>query len=116
MTGARPHTQHAPRTAPEKAVQRACTNLLHALGFTVSDFSQPRASMQTPGVPDIHAMHPKYGALWIECKSATGRTSPAQGAWHAAARAAGQTVVIARSAADLIPLLRSLGAPVSDAR
>lgn len=101
------------RSAPEKAVQRAVTDALHRMGFRVSDLSQPRASMQTPGLPDLYAQHPHWGiCLWVEVKAARGRLSPAQAAWHEAERAAGGTVVVARSAADLIPTLRALGAPI----
>ena len=118
MTAARPHAQHAPRGAPEKAVVRDITRFLHALGYVVNDMSQPRASMMPVGLPDLYAMHRGYPghpghAIWVEAKAARGRVSEAQQAWHAAARAAGQTVLVARSAADLIPLLRSLGAPLT---
>jgi hypothetical protein len=98
---------------PEKAVQRSITLFLLTLGYKVSDFSQPRASLQTRGIPDLYAMHPALGhAFWVEVKSAKGRVSPAQAAWHAVARDAGQTVLVARSAADLVVPLRALGAPI----
>ena len=48
---ARPHTDPRPRHSPEKAVQTEIRRFLRALGYHVSDFSQPRASMQTAGVP-----------------------------------------------------------------
>ena len=101
----------------EKQVQRDIAVFLGLLGYLVSDFSQPRATKQTPGIPDLHAMHPGHSgnhghAIWIEVKAETGRMSPAQSAWHTAARAAGQTVVVARSAADLLAPLRALGAPI----
>ncbi|HEX9951232.1 MAG TPA: hypothetical protein VGB53_05645 [Rubricoccaceae bacterium] len=98
----------------EKQVQRDIVVFLGLLGYLVSDFSQPRASMQTPGIPDLHAMGHGH-ALWIEVKTAKGVVSPAQAAWHDAARAAGQTVVVARSAADLVDPLRALGAPIAAA-
>lgn len=100
--------------SPEKAVQQAVTRFLAALGYVVSDMSQPRASMQTAGLPDLYAMHPRLGhALWVEVKTPKGRVSPAQTAWHDAARRAGQTVVVARSASDLVEPLRALGAPIA---
>ena len=99
-------------STPEKAVQRSITLFLAALGYHVSDFSQPRASMQTPGIPDLHAMGHGH-AFWIEVKAPRGRVSPAQAAWHEAARAAGQMVLVARSAADLVGPLREMGAPIT---
>lgn len=101
------------RSAPEKAVQRAVADALARMGFRVSDLSQPRASMQTPGLPDLYAHHPRWRiCLWVEVKAPRGRLSPTQAAWHEAERAAGGTVVVARSAADLIEPLRALGAPI----
>lgn len=101
-------------SAPEKTVQRAVTRFLLALGYVVSDLSQPRASMQTAGLPDLFAMHPRLGhALWIEVKAARGRVSPAQADWHNIARRAGQMVVVARSATDLVGPLRELGNPIT---
>ena len=100
-------------TAPEKAVQAAVTAALRAMGFAVSDLSQPRASMQTPGIPDLYAQHPGWGIrLWVEVKARRGRTSAAQDRWHDAERRAGGTVVVARSAGDVVDALRALGAPI----
>lgn len=115
---ARPHANRSLDTRDEKAVQAAVVRLLRSLGYAVSDFSQSRATQQTPGVPDLHAMHPGHGrtgaghSIWVEVKTAQGRLRPSQVAWHTAAREAGQTVLVARSAADLVAPLRALGAPV----
>lgn len=101
------------RTQNEKAVQREVTRFLSALGFDVDDMSQPRATMQAEGIPDLYAVHAGLSLrLWVECKSATGRLRPAQAAWHERERAAGGTVLVARSAADLVAPLKALGAPI----
>ena len=107
-----PHANRQPAMR-EKAVQRDVALALRAMGFAVSDLSQPRASMQTPGIPDLYAHHPAWGVrLWVEVKTARGRVSPAQDRWHEAERAAGGTVVVARSAGDVVDALRDLGAPI----
>lgn len=106
---AHPHTQR--RRAPEKAVQAACKRLLTLAGFHVSDLSQSRATQQTAGLPDLYAMGHGH-AVWVEVKAPNGRVTPAQEAWHETARANGQTVLVPRSAADLIEPLRALGAPI----
>lgn len=72
----------------ETQVQRDIAVFLALLGYLVSDFSQPRATKQTPGIPDLHAMG------------------------HGHSLANGETVVVARSAHDLVETLRALGAPI----
>lgn len=109
---ARPHTAPPLDRRPEKTVQADIVRFLHALGCHVSDLSQPRATMQTEGIPDLFVMA-VGGAFWCEVKTRRGRVSAAQQAWHDRARAAGQTVIVARSAADLVDPLRALGAPLA---
>ena len=55
------------------------------------------------GLPDICGILPGGSgtALFVECKSATGKVSPEQAAFHAQARALGAVVIVARSVDDL---------------
>lgn len=101
-----------PDSRSEKAVQAAIVSFARHLGYHVTDTSQPRASMVTLGLPDLLLMGHGHAA-WVEVKARRGRLSPAQSAWHDAARAAGQTVLVARSASDLVEPLRALGAPIA---
>jgi hypothetical protein len=68
----------------EKQVQARVKAVLAMHGFIVSDLSQPRASMHTPGLPDLYAQHPKRGIrMWVECKRPGGRGRTAsQWVWH----------------------------------
>lgn len=121
---AKPHADRALDDRDEKAVQADVTRLLRALGYHVTDTSQPHAAKVTPGLPDLLAMHPGHRdpaapggrrpghVLFVECKGPRGRLRPSQAAWHAVADHCGQVVVVARSAADLLPALRALGAPI----
>lgn len=98
----------------EKQVQLRIKDALDGMGFHVSDLSQPRASMQTPGLPDLYVMHPNWGvALWVEVKGPTTPLSGAQKAWHSLAELAGANLVVARSVADVVAYLEELGAPVA---
>ena len=113
MSTPRPHP-HSRRKSPEKALDAAVTRDLRALGCVVVNTSQPRASMVTRGLPDKLILHTGWKlALWVELKSARGRTSPEQDALHAALRASGHAVVVARSTADVLGALRALGAPIA---
>ena len=96
----------------EKAVQLNITRFLCALGCTVNDMSQPRASMMPVGLPDLYVQHPDLGTFWVEVKSPTGRVRPTQTAWHERERQAGGTVYVARCAADLIEPMQARGAHI----
>jgi hypothetical protein len=64
---------------PEKDVQAAVVKLYKAMGCEVYVLSQPRASMQTPGLPDLWVFAPRAGrAFWHESKAADGKPSAAQ--------------------------------------
>ena len=95
----------------EKQIEHDIVRSMRAMGYHVSKFSQPRASKQTEGIPDLYAMGHGCG-LWIEVKTATGRVRPSQLAWHAEAERNGVAVVVARSTADVVAALRGLGAPI----
>lgn len=62
------------KTPPtEKAEQRAIVRLYEAIGCHVYSFSQPRKTMQTPGIPDLYVIHPGAGqAWWHEVKRQVG--------------------------------------------
>ena len=73
------------RTAPgtpgltEKQIEHMGDKLMFALGFSIIRFSQPRNTMQTPGIPDRLYLHEGEGlAVWWEAKTAKGVTSYAQ--------------------------------------
>jgi len=51
-----------------------------------------------PGYPDLHLWHPRYGQMFRELKTMTGRQSPAQLAVEASLRAAGADVGVWRPA------------------
>lgn len=61
----------------------------------------------SPGAPDIlcilpaHGAHPAGRLGCIEAKTGTGRLTPDQTAWLAAARAAGALVLVVRSVQEL---------------
>jgi hypothetical protein len=108
------HRKRGPSvSAPlEKTVQWEIVQALRLLGFDVSSFSQPRASMQTEGIPDLYARHEAWGLrIWIECKRPGGKLSFEQQAWHAAERAAGGIVLVATGATDAVEQIARLREP-----
>jgi hypothetical protein len=66
------------RGAREKAEQASIVKLYWAFGCAVYDFSQPRATMQTPGIPDLFVFHEESRrSWWHEVKAgAHGLTEP----------------------------------------
>ena len=106
----------------EKDIEADVIRVLTAVGYRVTKTSQhgkPRG--MTEGVPDLYAMHPgvPYSAtqgpphaIWVEVKSAAGRLRDSQVRWHRDAAACGVTVIVARSAADLVAPLQALGIPI----
>lgn len=57
------------------------------------------------GSPDIHGYLKDGRALYIECKTRTGRVSPEQQEFHDRARQAGAVAIIARSVSDVWDVL-----------
>lgn len=101
------------RVAREKPVQQAVKDTLEAASFLVSDLSQPRASMQTPGLPDLYAVSKRFKlAIWVEVKAPGGELSRAQRRWHEDARAAGAIVVSVWGVDDMVRELQELGVPI----
>ena len=86
------------RLTPETAVKRAVRAHLRGQGFFVFPLTAGMGSH--PGISDLCAV--RAGAtLFVECKSSTGRLSPAQGAFRADIEAHGGTYVVCRSVDDL---------------
>lgn len=97
----------------EKRVQLEIKRALETLGFHVSDLSQPRASMQTPGLPDLYAIQPDWPmTVWIEVKRPGGQPTEHQKAWHRTARSAGNLVLVADSVEAVVDYLTEHGAPL----
>ncbi len=65
------------RKSPEKREEEAIDEAAIKRGAFVYRFSQPRESMQTPGIPDRYFVWPHL-SLWWEIKSPTGVLSQAQ--------------------------------------
>jgi len=96
--------------AAENAVQKACLDFLRlskvfawrSNNTAVYDSTRGcyRSHAGIKGLPDICGLLPN-AALFVECKSATGKISPEQAAFHAQARALGAVVIVARSVDDL---------------
>lgn len=57
----------------EKAEQHAIKRILLACGFVVYNLSQPRATKQTAGLPDLYAVHKSQPiCFWFEVKRSNG--------------------------------------------
>lgn len=54
-----------------------------------------------PGCPDVLATHVDGRAIWVECKSAVGRLTPAQADFMALVQGPHQITIVARCAADV---------------
>lgn len=90
------------RGPSEKAVQQRVKAVLAVHQFWISDLSQPRSTMQTPGLPDLYAQHMTLPIrLWVEVKGPKGKTSPAQEDWHLRERNAGGRVAVVRSGSEM---------------
>lgn len=97
----------------EKAIEADIIRAMQDLGFAVTKTSQPRPSMITRGVPDLYAAHPLWRIrIWIEVKRPGGKTTAYQDLWHETERAAGGSVVVARSVGDVLDAIAEMGAPV----
>lgn len=79
----------------EKQVQRAVRQLYELHGCAVYDLSQPRATMQTAGLPDLYVVWASLGAAWWhEVKRPGGKASISQLAFARGCRATGTGYVI----------------------
>lgn len=83
----------------EKQIQAGISRFLQEVGLSVYDLSQPRNTMQTPGLPDLYVVGCGR-CLWAECKKPGGRQSEAQEAFQADVEANGGEYVVWMSAED----------------
>jgi hypothetical protein len=106
------------QTAPsEKAEEAFIRKMYQMAGCQVVSFSQPRASKQTEGIPDLRIYHPRLGlAWWHEVKRQSGgqyyarshRQTPAQQAFQSLVESCGEEYLMgARDVAEA--KLRELG-------
>ncbi len=72
------------KRVPEKAVQQQVKDIFWLAGATkIADFSQPRATMQTPGVPDLYVWFLEHQlAFWFEVKAEGGTQTSEQYWWE----------------------------------
>lgn len=91
----------------EKAVQRAVYQLLVKCGCAVYWMSQARETRQTPGVPDLIAIHPLRGLAFVECKAPNGRMSRAQRLFQHLCGEANITYILADSVEPVRDWLRA---------
>lgn len=86
----------SPRSHPrEKQVELLGDRLMAVLGFTAIRFSQARATMQTPGIPDRLFISPlRNSAVWWEAKTTIGRPSAFQVAFRGLVESVGWEYVL----------------------
>jgi hypothetical protein len=89
------------RVTPETAVKRAVRAHLRGQGYFV--YPNTAGMGSHPGIADMCAVRGGC-VLWIECKSQTGRLSPAQEQFRADIENHGGVYVVARSVDDLAGL------------
>lgn len=82
------------RQLSEKQIEHLGDKIMKAVGFTAIRFSQPRNTMQSPGIPDRRYYLPtrKLG-VWWEAKSAEGKQSKHQRDFQAMCEACGEEYV-----------------------
>jgi hypothetical protein len=86
----------------EKAIVAAADKRMRALGFTVWNLSQPRASKIAAGVPDRLYTSPARGlALYWEAKTARGEQRPDQRVFQEHCEACGLHYVVGTDSALL---------------
>jgi hypothetical protein len=100
----------------EREIQKGIIQYLRAGGWTVWNLSQgyrgaPGGTRQSPGLPDLYAVHPTYGAAWLEIKRGQlGRMSPAQQAFATAHhREPSPPVFVMRSLEEVRSVWRDMG-------
>lgn len=95
----------------EKHVEAACDRLMAGLGYTAIRFSQARATMQSPGIPDRKYYNGGH-SFWLEVKRPGGKQSDYQRVFQFLAESAGEQYVLggldelARFLVDFAPLNR----------
>jgi hypothetical protein len=90
-----------PDNRTEKQVQHAIMKTLRQMQFCVYNLSQPRNSMQAPGLADLYVAG--WGVCaWIEVKRAKGKQSEAQALFEHAVITNDGHYLLARNEADVI--------------
>jgi len=83
----------APRL--EKQVERAGDRFMAQMGFTSIHFSQARATMQTPGIPDRKYYNIERGvSCWWEAKAEDGEQSEPQHRFQRMTEACGEVYLL----------------------
>lgn len=81
-------------TRSEKQVEAAGDRAMAKLGFSIWRFSQARATMQSPGIPDRRYVNTVWGvAFWWEAKREGGKQSPHQRAFELECNSVGEHYV-----------------------
>jgi hypothetical protein len=94
----------------EKQVEGYIIEAIYALGGAVDKFSQPRNTMQTPGIPDLRAVFPDARmAVWLEVKAGKNTPSPHQQAWLTRECLIGSPATVVYSISDLLWALVQFG-------
>src|SRR5207245_622849 len=65
MDVARPRIRRMTDLLRESDVQLAIRRLLESVGYWTYALSQGRQTRQSAGLPDLYALHPRKGAVWI---------------------------------------------------
>lgn len=102
-------SRHRDDPRSEKEIQGACTNAWKALGFLVWNLSQPRATMQSEGLPDQLVIG-RGLVLLVEYKSATGEQRDDQKRLQAAVEANGGRYLLIRHESEVIAWHEQLAA------
>ena len=83
------------REPTEKEIQAQGVALYRRAGCTVVHLSQPRRTMQTPGIPDTKVYAPQCSqAWWHEWKGPRGKQSEAQRAFQVRAVRCGERYIL----------------------
>jgi len=94
----------------EKQVEKHIIDAIKQLGGEVDKFSQPRNTMQTPGIPDLRAVFPDFRtAVWLEVKVGKNKPSPHQVAWLTRECIMGSPATVVYCVSDLLWALAAVG-------
>ncbi len=101
-------------TELERAVARSVVAFLETCGCHVYSLQdrRPRATRNTPGLPDLYVLHRKLGGFWVELKAPTGKQTPEQISFQATCGRCGVGYVMGGTA-DVMDYLKSRGLLVS---
>ena len=85
-----------------------CHPMRRNAGLTIVGKGPNRRAIKgcEPGTPDIAVMLNGGRMVWLELKTAKGRLSRSQAAWHEMARGMGHTVHVARSVDEAVAAVR----------